>query len=298
MKFRSLFSSLRSHLTAHAGVFLVSSLGIASSNAAIVVYNEVGGAHVAAWGSSGNLVGGPLDGMNIAQITGAQYFGAENNTFRIIGSDGIDHHYLITPSGTGNNNYYISGTTSTLTNGTLDGEILKNSNWIGATNDVNYYADGTGGVIRYIDWASHTLHFDAPWTQFTNGELAGQSITVGMAAGLNDFGGGNAMNENLFVIVDGDGTMEYYNLDNGGYSFGESEGGFGNWTTFTGGDLDGLTLTYLQANPVGTINGVAYRFLGTSENGMYFDIGVIPEPSSALLIFSGLGIATLRRRRK
>jgi hypothetical protein len=267
---------------------------VVSSEGAIIAYNEAGGAYVEAWGSTGNLVGGAFDGMNISDISASQYFGAENNIFRLIDSNGVDHHYLITPGVGGANAFYVSGAGSTLTGGTLDGQALKNASWIGATNDVNYYVDGTGGVIRYIDWSTHGLHFDAAWTAFTNGELNGQSVTVG--AGLVDFGGGNAMNENLYVTIDSNGTMEYYNLDNGFYSAGESEGGYGNWTTFSGGELSGLTLSYLRDNPEGVINGVSYRFLGTSQDGMYFDIGVVPEPSTALL--SGLmALGFLRRRR-
>ncbi|MBK1834528.1 PEP-CTERM sorting domain-containing protein [Roseibacillus ishigakijimensis] len=274
---------------------LLSFLGLfstlASSQAAIIGYYEVGGTYQESWGSSGNLVGGYYDGQNLSDIPTSQFFGADDHHFALIGGDGLSYQYRVYPLNGGDNSLSTTGTSTTLTGGPLAGQPIKNSSWLGSTNGVQYYADADGGVVRYYDYGTHSLHFDASWTSFSNGSLDGMATAVGL--GLSDMGGGNAMNENLYVNIEADGTHEYYNLDNG-FRSGESINGYGNWTTFSGGLLDGLTLTQLDANPVGTHNGVSYRFIGTSQDGMYFDI--VPEPSTALL---GLvGLAGLARRRR
>lgn len=129
--------------------------------------------------------------------------------------------------------------------------------WLGATNDVNYYVDAGDGVVRYFDWGTFVLNFDATWDSWSGGPLDGTVPTVG--TGLLDFGGGNSMNENLFVVVENDGTMGYYNMDTGIYSPGHNAT-YGSWTTFDEGPLSGLTLTALNANAVGTHNGLPIVF--------------------------------------
>lgn len=263
------------------------------SQAEIIGYRETSGVYNSAWTSSGDLVNGPFDGMNISQIPASRFIGVENTTMHILDDEGYTHLYFI-GSGGGNSAFYLSGQSPVLTEaGPLLGQPLKNPNFLGATDNVFYYVDGTGGVVSYRDWINHDLMSNPAWTTFTNGPLDGQPVQVGM--GLLDYGGGNALTDGYFVWVnEADGTMDYYYLPTGNYTPG-LEATYGSWTTFDGGELDGLTLLQLRDNPSGTHNGISYRFLGISDDSMYFDIQPVPEPSTALL--AGLaGVAPLLSR--
>lgn len=275
-------------------VTLMTLVCITSVNAQIIAYNEITGKFVSSWGGSGELSGDSFDGQNFSSATGAQFFGAENGYFRLIDSAGRNVYYPL-HAATTHNAWPGNNDVTHLPNGKLQGLPLKNEHWLGATNDVNYYVDAGDGVVRYFDWGTFVLNFDASWDLWSGGPLDGTAPTAG--TGLLDFGGGNAMNENLFVVVEDDGTMGYYNLDTGVYSPGHNAT-YGSWTTFDEGPLSGLTLTALNANAVGTHNGISYRFMGTSDEGMYFDVKLVPEPSAALLALCSAGLLARRRRAK
>lgn len=264
-----------------------------TAEGAIIAYYEFTGVPQEVWGSSGLLVNGPLGNTNFSDITADQWIGAHEGYIGLLSDDGLVNYYVLTFGG--DNPHSHSGTSATLTNGPLGGYPLKNEYWLGAADGDFYYFHEDHGVLRYDGVGNHTHVATFNWQRFTNGDSDGFAPSPGY--GLSDFGGGNSMNESLFVTIDSLGTMEYYRLDNGLYSWGESEGGYGSWTTFTGGALDGLTLVDVLANPVGTHNGISYRFLGTSNEGMYFDVAVVPEPSAAFLVLGGAGLWAARRRR-
>lgn len=270
------------------------------SSAAIIGYNEIGGAFNALLGGTGDLAGDSFDGTNFSATTSTQYFGAENGFFRLIDASGRNVYYNLQGSTT-HPEYAFNTDETTLSNGSLDEEPIKNSRWLGATNDVNYYLEDDDTLIRYADYINFDVFLDLSWTEFSGGGiLDGMTIPTALASGLalNDFAGGNAMNENWFVIVEADGTHGYYNLDNGVYADALSAGGYGNWIAFADGALDGLTLDYLKDNPEGVHNGTSYRFMGTSDDGMFFDIDdAVPEPTTAFLGGLFLIAGMVRRRR-
>jgi hypothetical protein len=216
-----------------------------------------------------------------------------------MGSDGrVEHYFAYGAAGTP---YFGQTATTTLTGGTLGGQLLtNNSNYLGVTNDLMYYADGTGGVIRYTELFTPVLSFDATWTALSGGQLNGQAVT--RATGLHDFGGNVDISDNYLMMVETNGTLGYYFLDSGAYTAAfDAAGSYGSWTTFTGGALAGLTLNTLNTNATGSVtvgsNTTSYRYLGNYDDVMLFDIQTIPEASSALLGgLSLLGLALRRRR--
>lgn len=269
------------------GIALASVFSLITAKAEVIGYHGNGGGYLFL-NNTGNLINGPFDGVNIADITSNQYIGIEDSHYHLIDSAGLVHQYnAVTGARWG------AGTGALLVNGPLAGEVVKNDSFLGTTGNLYYYDNGDGGVIIYRD-ESQALWSEPTWAIFTTGELNGKPLSE--ANVLYDFGGGVAMYNGWLLSLDGNGTLEYYNLNNGVYNSGLSDGGYGNWDKFTGGELDGLTLTYLQSNPEGVYNGISYRFLGPTDDIFYFSIHAVPEPSVALL--AGLSLAGLGWRRR
>lgn len=265
-------------------------LSSAVASAALITYAEVNGFHLPAFTGPGTHTGGPLNGQTTAAISGSSYYGIENGFYGVTGSGGEVHYY---PVSVGASAYFGATTAGVLAGGPLSGQALKNPNYLGASDDLRWYADSTG-VSAYTELGNPTLWFDYTWSAWSGGALNGLAPAGGQ--GLLDFGGTNAINDLYFVNVEGDGTMEYYYMLTGAKAA-FLEPTYGSWTTLAKGPLAGLTLSALQSNPTGTQNGIPYRYFGTYNNGMVFEIpDAVPEPSASLLGLAGLAIGLRRRR--
>jgi hypothetical protein len=280
-------------------LFGASCLCASSAEASIVAYYEVNGSYLPGYSGNGNLTGttGTYSGMNISSISASNWRGVENSSFHIFSNTTgrVEHYYAYSTGGTPHYNVQAS---TTLTGGSLNGLASDSTspNYLGATNDVIYFSDGTGGVIRYTELGTQTLSLDPAWTSLNGGgDLNGLGVSRG-GVGLKDFGGNTDLSDNYLMYVESNGTLGYYYLDNGTYASGLNAT-YGSWTTFTSGELSGLTLSQLNSAATGTVGAYSYKYLGNSDDVMYFDIQSVPEPASAALSCLGLVSLFMRRRR-
>jgi hypothetical protein len=260
-----------------------------SSQAALISYYNLNGNYNPAFDNAGNLgVGGSLSGQTTASFTAANYLGPEDGYFLIANSAGVPEAYTYAGVYTPTSQY------ATLTGGVYNGLLTKNANYMGTTTNQTVYADATGIVGYYANFNS--LYVDYTWTTFSGGgSLSGQKPARGM--GLLDIAGNTDMTEGYLQKVAPDGTLEFYELVGGTYSA-LLESTYGSWSKFTNGPLAGLTLTALNSAATGSANGVPYRFLGTANGAMVFEVPAsVPEPASIALIVGGC-LTTLRRRRQ
>lgn len=277
-------------------------LALAAQTAAaeVWVYDEVTGKNLATWTGNGKLTGtaGEFSGKNISDIEASRWMGAENGAFHIMNSSGfLEHYYAYGTLGTA---YCCKGTSRTLTGGDLGGMNVQNANYLGATSEVMYYADNVG-TAWYSELGNHTIGRNDTWTTFSGGgSLNGKTVQRGV--GLLDMGGNTDISDDYLMNVAPDGTLEYYYMPTGKYTAG-LELTYGSWKGFNGGKLDGLTLSTLATQPVGVLNGYSYRYLGNSNDQMYFDVTVaaVPELSSMASMAVGLaataGLTASRRKR-
>lgn len=165
---------------------------------------------------------------------------------------------------------------------------------MGTTTNQTVFSDATGIVGYYAN--INSVYSDYAWTSFSGGgSQAGVRPTRGL--GLLDFAGNTDMTEGYLQSVAPDGTLEFYELVFGTYAAG-LESTYGSWSAFSSGPLAGLTLNALNSNATGTANGVPYRFMGTANGAMVFEVpNVVPEPTSFVMAI-GASLLTLRRRRQ
>lgn len=294
-------NGLRKLTTAVALAAAASLLGAHTAQAEVWVYDEVTGKNLSGWTGNGKLTGtkGEFSGMNISDVAASRWMGAENGAFHIMNSNGfLEHYYAYSTVGTA---FCCVGTSRTLTGGDLSGMNVQNANYLGATNEVMYYADNVG-TAWYTELGNHTLGRNDTWTTFSGGgSLDGKTVQRGV--GLLDMGGNTDISDDFLMNVAPDGTLEYYFMPTGKYTA-SLEATYGSWKTFNGGALGGLTLSTLAKQPVGVVGGYAYRYLGNSNDQMYFDVTVaaVPELSNTAYMVVGLmgmaGLVTARRRDK
>ncbi len=277
---------------------IASSVFVAASvHAEIWVYDEVTGNNLSTWTGNGQLTGttGEFAGKNISQIDASRWMGAEDGAFHIMNSAGyLEHYYPYMATGTP---YCCAGTSRTLTGGDLSGMKVQNANYLGATSGVMYYADNVG-TAWYGELGNHVIGRNDTWTTFTGGgSLNGKGIQRGV--GLLDMGGNTDISDDYLMNVAADGTLEYYYMPTGQYAA-ALESTYGSWKTFNSGKLGGLTLSTLARNAVGTFNGYSYRYLGNSNDQMYFDVSkvaAVPESSTWLMMTLGLvALGAVRQR--
>ncbi len=263
----------------------------ATVHAEVWVYDEVTGKNLSTWTGNGQLTGtlGEFSGKNISQIEASRWMGVEDGAFHIMNSAGyLEHYYPYLSTGTP---YCCAGTSKTLTGGDLSGLNVQNANYLGATNNVMYYADNVG-TAWYGELGNHVIGRNDTWTTFSGGgSLNGKSVQRGV--GLLDMGGNTDISDDYLMNVAADGTLEYYYMPTGKYAAG-LESTYGSWKSFASGKLSGLTLSTLAQNASGTFNGYSYRYLGNSNDQMYFDVSLAPAvPESSTWMMMGLGLAGL-----
>jgi hypothetical protein len=259
------------------------------ADAALVSYFNLNGVYNPAFDNAGTLgAGGALGGQTTAAFTAANYLGPEDGYFLTVNGSGVPEAY--TYAGV----YVPTSQFATMFGGVYNGLLTKNANYMGTTTNQTVYADTTGIVGYYANLNS--LYFDYTWSTFTGGgSIVGVKPARGM--GLLDIAGNTDMTEGYLQKVAPDGTLEFYELIGGTYVAG-FESTYGSWSTFSDGPLAGLTLTALNSAAAGTANGVPYRFLGTSNGAMVFEVPAsVPESSTAVLAV-GACLAGLKRRRR
>jgi hypothetical protein len=261
-----------------------------SADAALVSYYNLNGQYNPAFDNAGTLgAGGSLGGQTTGSFTAANYLGPEDGYFLVVNGAGVPEAY--TYGGV----YTATFQSPTLSGGVHNGLLTKNPNYLGTTTNQTVFSDATGIVGYYANLNS--LYVDYTWSSFSGGgSLAGVSPVRGM--GLKDIAGNMDMTEGYYQGVAPDGTLEFYELVFGTYASG-LESTYGSWSTFTNGPLAGLTLTALNGAATGTANGTPYRFLGTSNGAMVFEVPTttVPEPTSGVLAL-GACLTALRRRRQ
>ncbi len=275
----------------------VALLAANTSHADVVWYSEVNGAFVGSLNATSTLTGGTLNGQtiaaNVANFRGADnfYFGFANAAGAIEWHAAIGGGYLAPPSAT------------TLLGGALNGQSLGNNpNYLGADDgSTGYYVTPAGTVSGYWDYGGFGANnSNYAYTSFTGGVLNGVAVSS-MTGYLRDVGGNADMNNGYMLAVEADGTLGHWYMPTG-VRTAAFEATYGNWTTFTGGPVAGLTLTTLNGAAAGTAGTTTYRYLGTSGDAMYFDVDVptggggggggnVPEPSGIALVLLGLAAA-------
>jgi hypothetical protein len=264
-------------------------LATQSANAALVSYFNLNGVYNPAFDNAGTLTGGgSLNGQTTSAFTAANYLGPEDGYFLISGPAGVPQAY--TYGGV----YTPTVQSPTLSGGVHNGLLTKNAFYLGTTTNQTVYSDATGIVAYYANLNS--LYLDYTWTTYTGGgSLLGVAPVRGM--GLLDIAGNTDMTEGYLQNVAPDGTLEFYELVFGTYAAG-LESTYGSWSTFTNGPLAGLTLNALKANAAGTVGATPYRFLGTANGAMVFEVpAAVPEPSISVLA-ACVGLLGLKRRRR
>jgi hypothetical protein len=263
------------------------------SSAEIAIYYEVNGRHLPTLDGTGKFSGGALAGQKTTVLTSSNYMGVEDGYFGTITPAGVTEYYGYVAGGA-DSPFCCSGPGTTLTLGPLAGQGIKNANYLGTMNGLNVYADSTG--ISSYTVLGNLIYVDNLWTTLTGGSLNGVKPARGV--GLLDFAGNTELNDLYLVNVESDGTLGYYNTITGAYEP-ALDATYGSWSAFTDGPLAGLTLNQLKANPIGTANGVPYRFLGTYNDGIVFEVPAtttVPEPTANVLALGAAFVLTRRRR--
>jgi hypothetical protein len=277
----------------------VALLAATAAQAEVVWYSEITGGYVGSLNATGTLTGGSFNGQSIAANV-ANYRGADNFSFGFATASGVIDWY----SAIGG--IYGGSSAATLSGGPNDGQSVgNNANRFGADDGTaGYYVTPTGTLSGYAEYgalAFNNIFTNYTYTNFTDGVLNGVSV-ASMTGYLRDVGGGADMNNSYLLAVEADGTLGHWYLPTGTRTA-LFEGSYGNWTTFTGGAVAGLTLTNLNGAAAGTVGTTTYRYLGTSGDAVYFDVetvtATVAEPGAIALVLAGLlaaGAATRRRR--
>lgn len=219
---------------------------------------------------------GSLAGQNLEFIPGF------NKGGRLI-SNSDSRHLLLEDDGSlvayydlaqGASNLLNDPTWTTFPNGSFAGrtltDVLTNEEYIGSSASVMYFLLSDGTREGYVWTTNGGLIYDLDQTTFSNGALAGQTF-----ASQNFIEHDTGYN----VILESDGTLIRYN-NSLGLLDDQS------WTTFTGGELDGMSLT-------DAINGNLY--MGQRAHYLVF---AVPEPSTSILLIISCLYFMVRRRVK
>ena len=260
-----------------------------TSQAALVSYYNLNGVYNPAFDNAGTLgSGGSYGGQTTSAFNAGNYLGPEDGYFLVTGPTGVPEAYTYGGAFVPTTQY------ATLFGGVYNGSLTKNDKYMGTTTNQTVFSDSTGIVAYYAN--VNSLYFDYSWTTFSGGgSKNGVKPTRGL--GLLDLAGNTDMTEGYLQSVAPDGTLEFYELVGGTYAAG-LESTYGSWSAFSSGPLAGLTLNTLNSNATGTANGVPYRFMGTSNGAMVFEVpNVVPEPTSVVMALGACMMTLVRRRR-
>jgi hypothetical protein len=172
----------------------------------------------------------------------------------------------------------------------VSGTVITNVAYAGAGNcRQSWYLSG-GTLHPYNNFTLGTNACKPLDTSFSgSGALNGMSVSAGLGAALKTVGGSVDMNHNDPLAVAPVGTLNHYLLPStGGFV---DFGGYGQWTTFSGESLNGLTLQTSNGAAAGTHAGTSYRYPGTTGDLVCVDVNLAPVPEAATYVQLRAGLA-------
>ncbi|QHI69377.1 hypothetical protein [Tichowtungia aerotolerans] len=254
----------------------------------IVTYNEFTGAatydmnrYTLSGSGRYEFAGSSLESM----LSHPNFLGVEDGELRIADSGGFGEQYNYTT---------LVGvadiSTQPLRGGPHNGEnIVGNSGFVDLMDDGYYLVDADDTTSFY--GVGGALVADYSWTQFSGG---GDLDGLNPAAGL-----GIAAEDGFWYNLSLDGTLEAYYTTTGARTF-----DYWNWTHFSGGVLNGYSLTdaldpdgFTFQNEDGT-EQTTVKFLGIGADQLVFSkfVETIPEPTTcSLILLSGAAMLVYRR---
>lgn len=248
----------------------------------MALYNRPNGALRFVASNGARYRNGPFMGRTTTQVVAGNFLGASDGRLYVLDGSGSLQRYWLPTDPTDQLDHDGADNRSTLNGNALNGSELRVvapgvPQYLGATdNRLVYTAMVTSGatmvrrVIQYAaDW-NHDHRYTESWATFTGGGL--DAVVPSREVGLHDFAGNVDVDNNYWLNVESDGTLEFYWLGHGMRDMGLSNGSLGNWTALRDGPLAGLTLAELNRAASGTFNGSRYRYFGTSNDDMVFEI--------------------------
>lgn len=249
---------------------------------AIAIYNRPNGALRFVANSGGRFRNGPFMGRTSTQVVANNYLGASEGRIYVLDESGALQRYWLPTDASDQLDTDGQDSRSTLNGNALNGGELRVvapgvPQLLGSTDfRLVYTAMVTSGassvrrVIQYAVDANHDFRFLESWATFTGGGL--DAVVPSRDVGLHDFAGNVDLDNNFWINIESDGTFEFYWLGHGIRDNGLSNGAYGNWTALRDGPLAGLTLAELNRAASGTFSATRYRYFGTSNDDMVFEI--------------------------